>query len=62
MLAERQIVNAETLAAIQETRDIISGKKKSKGYATVAEMNATLDAETAADTFHPCQTSRFLLL
>jgi hypothetical protein len=37
--------NAETLAAIQETLDIMDGKIKVKSYATVTEMNADIDAE-----------------
>ena len=37
--------NEETLAAMQEVRDIRAGKIKTKSYATVAEMNAALDAE-----------------
>jgi DNA-damage-inducible protein J len=37
--------NAETEAAIQETRDIIAGRVKAKRYASVAEMNAAIDAE-----------------
>ncbi|GBU25653.1 hypothetical protein R83H12_02308 [Fibrobacteria bacterium R8-3-H12] len=37
--------NEETLAAMQEVRDIRAGKIKTKSYATVAEMNADLDAE-----------------
>jgi DNA-damage-inducible protein J len=37
--------NAETEAAIQEARDIVSGKKKVNAYGSVAEMNAALDAE-----------------
>ncbi|MDR3000864.1 MAG: hypothetical protein LBU89_06325 [Fibromonadaceae bacterium] len=37
--------NAETLAAMQEVRDIRAGKIKTKSYATVEEMNAALDAE-----------------
>ena len=37
--------NAETLAAMQETLDIMDGKTKVKSYATVAEMNADIDAE-----------------
>jgi DNA-damage-inducible protein J len=36
--------NAETEAAIQEARDIMEGKIKTKTYKTVAEMNADLDA------------------
>lgn len=35
----------ETLEAMQEVRDIRAGKIKTKSYATVAEMNAALDAE-----------------
>ena len=37
--------NAETEAAIQETRDIMSGKIQAKVYASVAEMNADIDAD-----------------
>jgi hypothetical protein len=37
--------NAETKAAIQEARDIMSGKIKTKRYKTVEEMNADIDAE-----------------
>jgi hypothetical protein len=37
--------NAETLAAMQETLDIMDGKIKVKSYATVDEMNADIDAE-----------------
>ena len=37
--------NLETEAAMQEARDIMSGKVSSKIYASVAEMNADLDAE-----------------
>lgn len=37
--------NADTLAAMQETLDIIDGKTKVKSYATVEEMNADIDAE-----------------
>ena len=36
--------NAETEAAIQETRDIMAGKVKAKVYHSVAEMNAQFDA------------------
>jgi hypothetical protein len=36
--------NAETLAAMQEARDIEAGKIKTKTYATVQEMEADLDA------------------
>jgi hypothetical protein len=35
--------NTETLAAMQEARDIISGKIKTKKYKTVEEMNADID-------------------
>ena len=37
--------NEETLAAMQEARDIMSGKIKAPIYGSVAEMNAALDAE-----------------
>ena len=37
--------NAETEAAIQEVRDIMSGKIQTKVYTSVAEMNADIDAE-----------------
>jgi hypothetical protein len=37
--------NEETRAAIQEARDIMSGKIKTKSYKTVKEMNADIDAE-----------------
>jgi len=37
--------NAETLAAMQETLDILDGKIRVKSYATVEEMNADIDAE-----------------
>jgi DNA-damage-inducible protein J len=37
--------NAETEAAIQEARDIIAGKTQAAVYASVAEMNAAIDAE-----------------
>ena len=36
--------NAKTEAAMQEARDIMSGKIKSKIYTSVAEMNADIDA------------------
>ena len=41
--------NDETLAAIQETRDIEGGRIQSKGYNTLAELNAELDAEYDAE-------------
>jgi DNA-damage-inducible protein J len=37
--------NAETEAAIQEARDIMSGKIQTKSYATVDELFADLEAE-----------------
>ena len=36
--------NDETLAAMQETLDILDGKIKVKSYATVEEMNADIDS------------------
>jgi len=37
--------NAETEAAIQEARDIMAGRIKTKVYHSVAEMNADIDTE-----------------
>jgi DNA-damage-inducible protein J len=37
--------NTETEAAIQEARDIISGKKKAKSYSSADELFEELDAE-----------------
>jgi hypothetical protein len=37
--------NSETLAAMQEAKDIMSGKIKTKRYKTVEEMNADIDCE-----------------
>jgi DNA-damage-inducible protein J len=37
--------NDETIAAMQEARDIASGKIETKSYASLAELNAELDAE-----------------
>ena len=37
--------NAETEAAIQETRDMIAGRVKAKVYNSIAEMNADLDLD-----------------
>jgi DNA-damage-inducible protein J len=37
--------NEETLIAMQEARDISSGKTTAKGYTSLAELNAELDAE-----------------
>ena len=42
--------NAETKAAIQEARDIMSGKKKVKGYSSADELFAELDAEYEAES------------
>jgi DNA-damage-inducible protein J len=41
--------NAETEAAMQETRDIISGKVKAKSYASMAEIYAEIAAEPDED-------------
>ena len=41
--------NAETEAAIQEARDIMSGKIEAKRYTSIAEMNADIDAEEDED-------------
>ena len=38
--------NAETEAAMQEARDIMSGKSKAKTYMSVTEMNDDIDADT----------------
>ena len=37
--------NAETEAAMQEARDIMSGKVQAKVYKSVAEMNADIDTD-----------------
>ena len=37
--------NMTTLAAMQEARDIISGKVQTKSYDSLEELNAELDAE-----------------
>jgi len=37
--------NDETVAAMQEARDIASGKIQSKSYTSLTELNAELDAE-----------------
>jgi len=42
--------NAETEAAIQEARDIMSGKKKAKGYSSADELFAELQAEYEAES------------
>jgi len=41
--------NAETEAAMQEARDIISGKKKAKKYSSADELFEELDAEYEAE-------------
>ena len=38
--------NAETEAAMQEARDIMSGKSSAKIYTSVSEMNDDLDMDT----------------
>ncbi|MCL1967637.1 MAG: hypothetical protein FWF67_07110 [Fibromonadales bacterium] len=40
--------NAETLAAMQEARDIMAGKVETKRYKTAAEMHADILAENDA--------------
>jgi hypothetical protein len=39
----------ETLAAIQEARDIMSGKVKSKAYHSAEELHDEIEAEMAAE-------------
>jgi len=41
--------NAETLAAMQEARDIMAGRIQTKKYKTVEEMDADIDAEDDDD-------------
>jgi len=41
--------NAETLAAMQEARDIASGKIESKSYSSIKEMLTELDANNSED-------------
>jgi len=41
--------NAETEAAMQEARDIMSGKIQAKSYESVEELFADLEAEDADD-------------
>ncbi|GHV86820.1 addiction module antitoxin RelB [Spirochaetia bacterium] len=41
--------NAATEAAMQEARDIMSGKKNAKGYKTARELSAELDAEMGTE-------------
>jgi DNA-damage-inducible protein J len=40
--------NAETIAAMREARDILSGKIQAKRYSSLAEFDAELDAEDEA--------------
>ena len=42
--------NTETEAAMQEARDIMSGKKKTKSYSSADELFAELDAEYEAES------------
>ena len=42
---KRPRYNDETLAAMQEARDIMSGKKEAKRYASLSDLVAELDAE-----------------
>ena len=41
--------NSETEAAMQEARDIMSGKKKAKSYSSADELFKELDAEYKAE-------------
>ncbi|MCL2494337.1 MAG: type II toxin-antitoxin system RelB/DinJ family antitoxin [Oscillospiraceae bacterium] len=41
--------NAETLAAIQETKDIIAGRVQTKTYSSYEEFEAEIMAEIAAE-------------
>jgi hypothetical protein len=41
--------NAETIAAMQEARDILSGKIQTKRYSSLAEFNAEITTEIAAE-------------
>ncbi|GHV16888.1 hypothetical protein AGMMS49938_17300 [Fibrobacterales bacterium] len=45
IVEEEPKYNAETLAAMQETLNIIDGKVKAKSYATVEEMHADILSE-----------------
>ena len=42
--------NAETGSAIQETRDIMKGRKKSKNYSSAYELSAELEEEYKAES------------
>ncbi|GAB6393217.1 MAG: hypothetical protein MdMp014T_2590 [Treponematales bacterium] len=46
--------NAETLAAVQEARDIMSGKIQAKTYYSLDELNRELDAEYEAEYGAKC--------
>jgi len=46
--------NAETEAAMREAREIMSGRRTAKGYSSVDELFAELDAGSGSATF--CQT------
>jgi len=43
------VYNAETLAAMQEARDIMSGKVETKRYKTASEMHADILSEADDD-------------
>ena len=46
--------NTETEAAMQEARDILSGKKKAKNYSNADELFKELDAEYEAEYVKGC--------
>jgi hypothetical protein len=46
--------NSETLAAVREARDILSGKIAAKSYSSVEELNRELDAEYEAEYGPEC--------
>ena len=46
--------NIETETAMQEARDIMSGKKKSKKYSSADELFAELDSEYEAEYGKKC--------
>jgi len=46
--------NAETEAAMQEAREIMSGRKTAKGYSNADELFAELDAEHEAESGKGC--------
>jgi DNA-damage-inducible protein J len=41
--------NQETLDAVQEARDIMSGKIRAKAYSSIADMRADIDAMDGGD-------------